>query len=244
MGRSPAGLGFNLICFAALLTGYLLLQGLLAVLVQVLVLDVPVGDGDTLPLAAIIGLLPMSVLVAAISWKVAGIAGGDPRLVLNLRWPDFTAFGWLAVVAGFMLGVMVLFAVVVAIVMAFGGEPPEAGLVENTVAGISRDPAALFLVVPALVIGAPVAEELLFRGQIYTALAQSRVGFPGATMLTAAGWSVLHFSGSYLQVGMIFVMGLLLGWLLYRFGSLLVCIACHAAWNGVVSISLIGGGGV
>lgn len=243
-GHSPAGLGLGLLTFAALLGGYLLLQGALAVLMQVLVFRAAPGDGDTLPLAAIIGLLPMALLMVPVAWQAARIRGGNPLVVLNLRWPDLTGLGWVAVVAGFMLGVMVLFTVVISAVMAFGGEPPQGGLVENTVSGIAGNTAALVLVVPALIIGAPVAEELLFRGQIYTALAQSRAGFSGATVLTAAAWSVLHFSGSYLQVAMIFLMGLLLGWLLYRFGSLLLTIACHAAWNAVVSMALLGSGGV
>ena len=234
-GRSPASLGLSLLVFAGLMAAYLLLQGLLAVVVQVMVMGEPAGDDASLPLAAIIGLMPMAVLMVPLAWRAARLRGGSPADVLSLRWPRISGLGWLVVVGGFFVGVIALTAVVMAVVTAFGVEIPQGGMVENTVSGIAGNSATMMLVVPALIIAAPVAEEFLFRGQIYTALAQSRAGFSGATVLTAAGWSMLHYpAGNLFLVAMIFMMGLLLGWLLYRFGSLLLTIACHAAWNAVV----------
>ena len=239
-GYTPAGLGISLMMFAGLLIGYLLMQGLLAVIVQVLILQSPPGDRSTLPLAAIIGLMPMAIIMVPVAWKAAKLRGGDPAEVLNLRWPRFTLFGWVVVILGFMVGVLVLFTVFITVASQIGFTPPEGGLVENTVSDIASNSAVLALVVPSLIIGAPVAEELLFRGQIFTVLAQTRAGFSGATILTSAGWAMLHFSGNIMQVVLIFLMGLLLGWLLYRFGSILLTIACHAGWNAFVSSSIIG----
>ena len=45
-------------------------------------------------------------------------------------------------------------------------------------------------------IGAPLAEELVFRGQLFAALARSRAGFSGATLITSALWSLLHITGA------------------------------------------------
>lgn len=39
---------------------------------------------------------------------------------------------------------------------------------------------------------------------------------------------------------MIFVMGLIFGWMMYRFGSLWVTIICHAVWNGTFALVAFG----
>jgi membrane protease YdiL (CAAX protease family) len=38
------------------------------------------------------------------------------------------------------------------------------------------------------------------------------------------------------MIGMIFIMGLVLGYLLYRFGSIWVPIVCHSVWNGAYAL--------
>jgi uncharacterized protein len=64
----------------------------------------------------------------------------------------------------------------------------------------------------------------------------------GAVVITAALWAVVHgASAPWLFVFVIFIMGLLLGWLLLRFGSLWVTIVVHAAWNGFSSLAIFGG---
>jgi membrane protease YdiL (CAAX protease family) len=90
-------------------------------------------------------------------------------------------------------------------------------------------------------LGAPIAEELIFRGQLFTALRQSRLGFSGATVVTALAWSLLHVTEPWLTVGLIFGMGLVFGWMMYRFGSLWVTLACHALWNTSYSLLIFSG---
>ncbi len=53
----------------------------------------------------------------------------------------------------------------------------------------------------------------------------------GTALVTSALWAGLHLSEPWFSVGLIFVMGLVFGWMMYRFGSLWVTIACHAVWN-------------
>ena len=90
---------------------------------------------------------------------------------------------------------------------------------------------------------APLTEELLFRGALFSAIASSRLGRIGAVMITAALWALAHAtSAPLLFVGILFVMGICLGLLLLRFGSLWVTIACHASWNAMSSLALFGAG--
>jgi membrane protease YdiL (CAAX protease family) len=163
--------------------------------------------------------------------------------VLSLRWPRFTLLGWLLLVISFVIAIAILFGVILAVVKLIVGDIQTGGIVEKTVEGVANHPLAFALIVPSLMIGAPVAEELLFRGQIFTALSQTRIGVAGASVLTAAGWASLHYTGNPLQVVLIFAMGLVLSWLMYRFGSVLVTIVCHSAWNGLVALALLSAGG-
>jgi len=108
---------------------------------------------------------------------------------------------------------------------------------------IANEPLLFLLVFPSIAIGAPLAEELIFRGQLFSALSRTRLGVSGATLLTAAAWALLHASEPWLSVGLIFIMGLAFGWMMYRFGSLWVVIACHSAWNGIYALIVFSGQG-
>ena len=61
----------------------------------------------------------------------------------------------------------------------------------------------------------------------------------GATLITSALWSLLHITEPWLAVGIIFMMGLALGALLIRFGSLWVTMVCHGIWNGMYSLFIL-----
>jgi CAAX protease family protein len=63
----------------------------------------------------------------------------------------------------------------------------------------------------ATVICAPIWEESLFRGFLFTGLQNSRVGTAGTIILTALPWALLHVQYDIVQIGMIFFLGILLG---------------------------------
>lgn len=91
----------------------------------------------------------------------------------------------------------------------------------------------------AIVVGAPLSEELLFRGFLLSALAQSRIGYFGAALLTTLGWTVLHAGYSGLGLIEVFLAGLLFSWLLWRTGNLWVPVICHAFYNGIVLFAIV-----
>lgn len=90
----------------------------------------------------------------------------------------------------------------------------------------------------AVGLGAPLSEELLFRGFLFSSFAASRFGIPGAAIATTAVWTALH--AGYSIAGMIEVglMGLYLSWVLWRTGSLRVTIFCHALYNTLLILAL------
>ena len=87
-------------------------------------------------------------------------------------------------------------------------------------------------------IGAPLSEELLFRGFLQSALAQSRLGFVGASLISTAMWTALHASYTPFGIAQVFLIGLFFCWLLWRTGSLWVPIFCHALYNSLVVVVL------
>lgn len=98
---------------------------------------------------------------------------------------------------------------------------------------------AVWIVLPVICLGAPLSEELLFRGFLFSGLAKSRLGLLGTALLTTVLWTALH--AGYSAFGMVEVLGvgLYLSWLLVRTGSLWVTIICHALYNTVVAMCLL-----
>jgi membrane protease YdiL (CAAX protease family) len=91
-------------------------------------------------------------------------------------------------------------------------------------------------VIVVAVVLAPLWEELTFRGFLLPALAQTRLGFWGAALLSNAAWASLHFNYSIAGLVSVFTAGLVLSWLLWRTGSIRVPIAAHAIANIVAVV--------
>ena len=89
-----------------------------------------------------------------------------------------------------------------------------------------------------VVIGAPLSEEMLFRGFLQPALGQSSLGFMGAAFVSSMSWAALHWDYSISGLIEIFLIGLYLCGLLWVTGSLWVGIVCHGAYNLVLLLAL------
>jgi hypothetical protein len=87
-------------------------------------------------------------------------------------------------------------------------------------------------------VGAPLSEELLFRGFLLSALAASGVGFWGGALITTGLWTALHVGYSTAGIVEVFLIGLFFSWLLWRTGSLRVAIFCHALYNSLIVLVL------
>jgi membrane protease YdiL (CAAX protease family) len=90
----------------------------------------------------------------------------------------------------------------------------------------------------AVGIGAPLSEELMFRGLLLPALALTRLGFAGAAIVATALWTALHWGYSITGLIEVAIFGLLLSWLFWRTGSLRVPLFCHALYNGLLLLGL------
>ncbi len=77
----------------------------------------------------------------------------------------------------------------------------------------------------------PVAEEILFRGYLFDAL-KKYLPDVAVVILTALGFSLIHFQGLY--VAPIFGFGLVQGWLRLRTGSIWLPVLMHVMNNGLL----------
>ena len=96
--------------------------------------------------------------------------------------------------------------------------------------------AGLFLVV----VLAPLAEELLFRGWIYTAL-RWRFGFSAALWGGAVLFALAHWESTHLYALVILPIGLVLGYLRERTGSTRATTLFHMIYNfSALALSFLG----
>jgi len=95
----------------------------------------------------------------------------------------------------------------------------------------AREAGALPLLALALVVIAPVTEELIFRGFLFRGWAASPLGAGGAILLTSFLWAAAHVQYDLFYMTLIFVLGLLFGWLRQRSGSTILTMGLHGIVN-------------
>lgn len=128
-------------------------------------------------------------------------------------------------------GTMAVSAVVV-LVLELVGVTPEPQPAEQAIARVEP-----WLVVVAIVILAPIAEEVFFRGVVYNAWLRER-GPRWALIGSSALFAVIH--ASLVVILPIFLLGLVLAWVYRRTGSILAPIFLHATFNGMsVGLALL-----
>jgi membrane protease YdiL (CAAX protease family) len=95
-----------------------------------------------------------------------------------------------------------------------------------------------WLVLIAAGIGAPLAEECLFRGLLFGALKATPIGLVGAALVTSVLWASLHANYSTHGLVAITLIGLYLAYVRERTGTLLTPIVCHSAYNSLIVLTL------
>lgn len=106
-------------------------------------------------------------------------------------------------------------------------------IVPDWMIDIYRSALFLPLLLFALLVVAPVLEEVVFRGFWFEGLRRSRLGEVGAIVLGSLVWASVHLQYEWFYVGQIFVVGLLLGAARAMTGSLVTPIVMHAFFSGI-----------
>jgi len=156
----------------------------------------------------------------------ARLAGRPTPAQFGLRPPSrpWHALGW--VVGGYLL-----FLIVSGIWLQALGTNPEDELPESL--GADESTAALVAVVIVVTVLAPIAEEILFRGYIFTAL-RGRAGVWGAAILSGLVFGGVHAVGSPIEFLLpLAFLGFVLCIVYWKTGSLYPSIGLHALNNSI-----------
>ena len=92
----------------------------------------------------------------------------------------------------------------------------------------ARSPVLLLL---ALMVAAPLLEELFFRGFLLSALDSLGIPFRVGASASSLLWAAVHSQYGLYEVALIFAGGLLLAEARYRSRSIVPCIAMHGVSN-------------
>ncbi len=190
------------------------------------------GEGELTFLGAAVLLIATQVALLLVSWflvfrpgalaALPSLPGRDPGGAIR------AGIGW-----GLLawLGATIASAGVVWLLERIGVEAePQAA--ERAIQIL--DP---WLVVLAVVILAPIAEEVFFRGVVFNAWLREH-GRRWAIIGSSALFALIH--ASVVAVVPIFLLGLALAWVYQRTGNLLAPIAMHATVNGIsVALALL-----
>jgi uncharacterized protein len=169
-------------------------------------------------------------MIAATLW-LATLYAGKPTEVLALQRP---AQGLKAYVVSFLV-LIACVAALGAVIKAFDPGSTKENL--KVFAEMFKSD-GWWIALLMVGVGAPLSEELLFRGFLFPALAKTRLGLTGAALLTSAPFA--HIGYSYVGMVQVFVIGLVFSWMLIRTGSLRVTMACHALYNTLLGLALMG----
>jgi len=202
---------------------WLVAQLLGAVLLQGLHGTVPDADRLFDPYFAAVLLGSDLVLLAGVWWSVRGTP--DPRRALGLVRPS--SWGQAAKLA---IGGMVLVLVVAQILEPLLHAAESQGLTPRPFPGGAEAWIGVIVAALAFVVVAPVAEELFFRGLLFAAL-RGRLGPHWTPVTTGVVFGALH--GEPRAFISLALLGIVLGVLYERTGSVIPGILLHGANNGL-----------
>ncbi len=176
--------------------------------------------------------------IAMAGWPLLATArrgnGAQIDLGLQLRIPDALgglAGGAAAFGAGILVGLIS--------VWLFGDFTSAAGEEAEELAA-SNGFGVLLIFALMVVIGAPIAEELAFRGLLWSGLAKRGVPPWLTVVVSAAAFAAMHLEPK--RFLLLFTIGVVLGIVRWRTGSLGACIIAHAVNNfpgalGILALS-------
>jgi membrane protease YdiL (CAAX protease family) len=190
-----------------------------------------VGGGLTISLSVIMGL----PAVLAALWVAIRLSGTPFAEYLALRLPSW---------GNLLMGVVALVVLVMGwdLLSRVTGREVTPGFMGDVLQSAKAD-GALWLLVLAFCVAAPVSEELFARGFLYRGWSESFLRPPGAILLSSLVWTALHLQYDWFFFGEVFCIGLLFGYIRYRSNSTWLTIILHGLNNlaAVIQTMMISG---
>lgn len=180
------------------------------------------NNGTIVSISIIIGCLILTLLSVAI----IRLKGGNVQRYLALK-----PFSWSIAIA--LLAVLLLF-MIGSQALSYVLDKTSTDFVDPLYQSVS----SVWLLIVAMVIIAPFYEELVFRGLLWSALAESFAdqqttkGAIIASLVTSVVFAVIHLQYGIYEMSTIVVLALIFCYARYKSGSLLLPILLHIINNG------------
>jgi membrane protease YdiL (CAAX protease family) len=184
------------------------------------------SDGNILALGTCLSGIAALALVILFAWVRKGI---DLKTYLALQLPTKREFSrWFICLLLLVLATDALSALL--------GRP----IVPEVIIEIYQDTgwARPFLLL-AILVGAPLSEEFLFRGFLFAGFQRSWLGTIGTIIVTSVLWAAIHVQYDHYGMAVIFLAGLVLGFARAKTGSLWLCVMLHSLMNVIAMIELL-----
>jgi membrane protease YdiL (CAAX protease family) len=186
-----------------------------------------VGGGLTISLSVVMGV-PAVILALWIAIRPTRTPFADYLALRGTSWK------------------MLLIGIAAMVVLVMGwdlvsralGREVQPGFMGDVLKSAQAD-GSVWLLVIAFGVAAPMSEELLARGFLYRGWSESFLRVPGAIVLSSLAWTALHLQYNWFFFFEIFTIGLLLGYLRYRSGSLWLTIVLHGLNNLAATVQTI-----
>ena len=223
-------------------------------------MSAPWQPWETIPvaLAALVGTALVSLILAALTGGIGGLSyqltilafptalaaftvlwvgvryrAVDALRLRSLRGTADVALGGLYGAALFGLTTLAVFPVVSFLWEIVVGHPPSP--ISQPVIPADPGPVEVVFGVVAVVLAAPIGEEVFFRGMLYGSL-RGRFGFAVAAAISSLAFALVHVQPPL--VVLMFFVGFGLAFVFERRRSLVAPIAAHAAFN-LIGFTLI-----
>jgi uncharacterized protein len=176
--------------------------------------------------------------------SLAGLAGELAALVIITRLAGWSAREYLALAMPSKREAQIGFAAIAALVLMLDAATWLAGRDIVTPFQVdaynsARQSGAWLPLLLAIVVGAPLGEELMFRGFLFRGWAQTpRQVWPAIAVISAL-WSLMHTQYDWFGIVQIFMIGIALGWIRWRSGSTLLVILLHGMINAYATVQTI-----
>ena len=222
---------WGLFAFAALFLGQVTV-----VLYLIVIKDAPLdrtlitgtlSSGTAIAMSVIMGL-PAVCAALWLATRLSRIPFADYLALKGTPWKNYVigALGLILLVGAWEL-----------IARAMGRDSTPTFMLE--VLKSSRSDGTLWLLIIAFCVAAPVTEEFFVRGFLYRGWSDSFLRPWGAIALSSLVWTAMHLQYDWFFFCEIFTIGLLLGWLRYRYHSTWLTTFVHGLNNLAATIQTL-----
>ena len=190
-------------------------------------------NDKTVVFLLVLGALPAHLLTLALVWAIATRLGKySLKEVIGWSWSRSVGAleGWLWV--GLAL---LLFFVTLLLIGVFGGQKTELDRI------LESSRATAIMLAALAVLTAPLVEELIYRGLLYSAFRRA-LGQWAAVVIVTSMFAGLHWIQYWPNAGAISsitLLSLVLTLVRARTGRLLPCFVVHLVFNGVQSVIIV-----